>query len=186
MWCAPCHRSLLEKKKIDTKKRGEYCIALISAYEYKIAGNIFYVRVPVLRKIVVRGTMPERGRYIAGENKNKNRITGSPPTESRRKCSESTTYYEPTHPPCATAVQQCVGQQYKQYLRSRASAPFPGRERSVPGRATLHAPRSPSRASAAILSPGIPRADVWGGRGTVVVPRGVGWRSGLAAVFWVY
>ena len=29
------------------------------------------------------------------------------------------------------------------------------------------------------------RPDVWGGRGTVVVPRGVGWRSGLAAGFWV-
>ena len=26
---------------------------------------------------------------------------------------------------------------------------------------------------------------MWGWRGTVVVPRGVGWRSGLAAVFWV-
>ena len=71
-------------------------------------------------------------------------------------------------------------------LRWRGSAPFPGRERSVPGRARLHAPRSPSRASAAILSPGTPRADVWGGRGTVVVQRGVGWRSGIASVYWVY
>ena len=58
-------------------------------------------------------------------------------------------------------------------LLSRGSAPFPGSERPVPGRAPLHAPRSPSRASAAILSPATPRADVWGGRGTVVVPRGV-------------
>ena len=62
-------------------------------------------------------------------------------------------------------------------LRLRGSAPFPGRERSIPGRAPLHAPRSASRASAAILSRGTPRADVWGGLGTVVVPRGVGWRT---------
>ena len=76
---------------------------------------------------------------------------------------------------------------YCEPLRSRgSSASFPGRERAVPGRAPLHAPRSPSRASAAILSPGTARADVWGGRGTVVVPRGVRWRSGLAAVFWVF
>ena len=61
---------------------------------------------------------------------------------------------------------------------------LPPRERggSVPGRAPPHDPRSPSRALAAILSPGTPRTDVWSGRGTVVVPRGVGWRSGIAAV----
>ena len=70
-------------------------------------------------------------------------------------------------------------------LRLRGSAPFPGRERSIPGRAPLHAPRSASRASAAILSRGTPRADVWGGLGTVVVPRGVRRRSGLAAIFGV-
>ena len=68
-------------------------------------------------------------------------------------------------------------------LRWRGSAPFPGRERSVPGRARLHAPRSPSRALAAILSPGTPRADVWGRRDTVVVPTAVGWPSRLVAVF---
>ena len=44
--------------------------------------------------------------------------------------------------------------------------PFPGREQSVHGRAPLHGPRSPSRASAAISSPVTPRADVFGGRGT--------------------
>ena len=62
---------------------------------------------------------------------------------------------------------------------------FPGRERSVPGRVPLHGPRSPSEASAAVLSPGTLRVDVWGGHGTVVVPRGVGWRSGLADVLGV-
>ena len=68
---------------------------------------------------------------------------------------------------------------------SRFSA-TPGASDPVPGRAPLHAPRSTSRASAAILSPGTQSADVWGGRGTVVVPTGVGWRSGVAAVFWVF
>ena len=34
------------------------------------------------------------------------------------------------------------------------SAPFPGRERAVPGRAPLHAPRSPSSSSAPVLSRG--------------------------------
>ena len=37
-----------------------------------------------------------------------------------------------------------------------------GSERPLPGRAPLHASRSPSRAPAAILSPGTPRADVAG------------------------
>ena len=59
-------------------------------------------------------------------------------------------------------------------LLSRRSYPFPGSERPVPGKAPLHAPRSPSWTSAAILSPGTPRADVWGGRGTIVVLRGAG------------
>ena len=62
-------------------------------------------------------------------------------------------------------------------LLSRESYPFPESDRPVPGKAPLHAPRSPSRTSAAILSPGTPRADVWGGRGTVVVLRGAGWRT---------
>ena len=62
-------------------------------------------------------------------------------------------------------------------LLSRGSAAFPESERPVHGRAPLHAPRLPSRASAAIISPATPRADVWCRRGTVVVPRGVGWRA---------
>ena len=60
---------------------------------------------------------------------------------------------------------------------SRGSAPFSESEQSVPSGAFLHAPRSPSRAVASIRSPGTPRVDVWGGRGTVVVPRGVGRRT---------
>ena len=49
----------------------------------------------------------------------------------------------------------------------------------------LDAPRSRSRSSAPILPPRPQRGAICGGRGTVVVPRGVGWRSGVAAVFWV-
>ena len=44
-------------------------------------------------------------------------------------------------------------------------------------------PRSPSQASASIYSPGTQRADLWGGCGEVVLPRGVEWRSAMAAVF---
>ena len=46
--------------------------------------------------------------------------------------------------------------------------------------------RSPSLAATAVLSPGIARAGVWVGLGAVARPRGIGWRSGLAAVFVVY
>ena len=60
---------------------------------------------------------------------------------------------------------------------SGGSAPFPGKQQSVSERAFLHAPRSSSRALAAVLSPGTPSVDVWGGRGTVMVPRGVRWRK---------
>ena len=60
-------------------------------------------------------------------------------------------------------------------LRLRRSASFSGRKRSVPRRTPLHALRSPCRESAAIHSPGTPRAYVSGGRGTIVVLMGVGW-----------
>ena len=46
-------------------------------------------------------------------------------------------------------------------------------------------PRSPSRASASISLPGIQGADLWGGRGEVVVPRGVVWRSAITAVSFI-
>ena len=56
--------------------------------------------------------------------------------------------------------------------------PPPSRGGSDPSQeGTSARPRLPSRASAAILSPGAPRADVWGGRGMVVVPRGVAQRA---------
>ena len=64
-------------------------------------------------------------------------------------------------------------------LRSRGSDPFLGWECSVPRRAPLHAPRPPSRSSAAILSPGTPEARsmgrAWHGRSA----EGDGRRSGL-------
>ena len=53
----------------------------------------------------------------------------------------------------------------------------PGREQAVPGRAASPAPRSPSSASAPVLSPGTPRTDVWGDRGTVVVAPAVWCRT---------
>ena len=46
--------------------------------------------------------------------------------------------------------------------------------------------RSPSLAATPVLSPGIARAAVWVGLGAVARSLGIGWRSGLAAVFGVY
>ena len=115
-----------------------------------------------------------------------------PPTHTRRPNHPST--HQPTHPRRATAILQYVQRDMRWYMPSlslcrpgisfflRLSA-TPGSERPVPGRARFQGPRSPWRSSAPVLSPGSPRADVWGGRGTIVVPRGVGWRSGVAAAF---
>ena len=50
-----------------------------------------------------------------------------------------------------------------------------------PGDQLSPTPRSPSLATAPLLSPGTPRPAVWGGRGTVARPRGGGWRSGAAS-----
>ena len=46
--------------------------------------------------------------------------------------------------------------------------------------------RSPSLDATPVLSPGIAKADVRVGLGAVARCRGIGWRSGLAAVFRVY
>ena len=46
--------------------------------------------------------------------------------------------------------------------------------------------RSPSLAATPVISPGIARAAVWVGLGAVARSWGIGWRSGLAAVFGVY
>ena len=46
--------------------------------------------------------------------------------------------------------------------------------------------RSPSLAATPVLSPGIARAAVWVELGAVARSRGIGWRSGLAAVLGVY
>ena len=48
--------------------------------------------------------------------------------------------------------------------------------------ANFQNPRSPSSGATPVLSPGIARAAVWAGRGTVARPRGVGWRLGAAGV----
>ena len=54
---------------------------------------------------------------------------------------------------------------------------WPEIEPPVPGKAPLYAPRSSSSASALVLSPGSPRAAAWGGSGSLVWMRGVGYRS---------
>ena len=46
----------------------------------------------------------------------------------------------------------------------------------------FHAPRSPRWESSAVVSPGTPRDDVWGGRGTDARSLGAGWRSVEQAV----
>ena len=61
--------------------------------------------------------------------------------------------------------------------KSYVEPSLPGRGRAVPLTAPLHAPRSPSSPSAPVLSPGSPRVDVWGGRGTAAMPRWVRWRT---------
>ena len=59
----------------------------------------------------------------------------------------------------------------------RADPPLPGEGVICPREGVSPRAPPPSWASAEILSPGTPRADVWGGRGTVVLPRGVGGRT---------
>ena len=51
-----------------------------------------------------------------------------------------------------------------------------------PGTAPFDALRSPSWASVPVLSPGSPRATVWGGLGAAARPRGARWRSGAAGL----
>ena len=53
---------------------------------------------------------------------------------------------------------------------------------AISGKLSFDAPRSPSLPAAPLLSPGMPRATIWGRRGTVARPREVGWRSGAAGV----
>ena len=64
------------------------------------------------------------------------------------------------------------------------SPPSRGASDPSPG-GPFHAPRSPSRSWAPVLSPGSPRVAVWGGHGANPRPRVAEWRSGPAAVFWV-
>ena len=52
-----------------------------------------------------------------------------------------------------------------------------GIEQAVLRRAPFDAPRSPGSASGPVLSRMTTCAAVWNGRGAVVRPRGVGWRT---------
>ena len=105
--------------------------------------------------------------------------------------------HQPTYARRATAIQYYLQQQMGLYTPSlsicRAGISIvlqfhttPGSDRPVPGWAPFHTPRSPSQASAVTRSPGTQRTDVLGRRGSVVVPRGVDWRSALAAMFRVW
>ena len=52
----------------------------------------------------------------------------------------------------------------------------------IPARAPFNAPRSPSLELGSVLSLLTPCAAMWGGRGAVMRPRGVRWRSAAAGV----
>ena len=65
------------------------------------------------------------------------------------------------------------------------SPSFRGASNPSPG-GSFHAPRSPSRSSAPVLSPVRQRAAVWDGRGATARPREAKRRSGVAGVFWVF
>ena len=62
------------------------------------------------------------------------------------------------------------------FALSYDSSPSGGQREPSPGEA-FHAPRSRSWDSSAVVSPGTPRADVWGGLGTGVRSLGAGWRA---------
>ena len=66
----------------------------------------------------------------------------------------------------------------------RGSAPFPGAEQAFLGRAPFDAPRSPIFALGPVLSPVSPCAAIWGGRGSVLRPRGsAGTRESYCGIF---
>ena len=62
------------------------------------------------------------------------------------------------------------------FALSDDSPPSGGEREPSPGEA-VHAPLWRSSDSSAVVSPGTPRADVWGGRGTGVRSLGAGWRA---------
>ena len=62
---------------------------------------------------------------------------------------------------------------------------IPGSERSVPGRPTYTAPRSPSRARHPLFAGDREGLLCGGVRGTIARPQEAEWSSRLAAVFWV-
>ena len=62
------------------------------------------------------------------------------------------------------------------FTLSYDSPPSGGEREPSPGE-TFHAPCSRSWDSSAVVLPGAPRADVWGGRGTGVRSLGAGWRA---------
>ena len=133
-------------------------------------------------------------------------IATTPLAHTHTPTEPPTLTHQPTHPRRAAAIQQytysrtCVGSAapaapalgtcrvypcvvlgfpffYDSPPPRGARDPSPeGRLCKAPARRVGH--RRP------FFSRGTQRADVWGRCGTVVVPRGVGWRSGVAAVFW--
>ena len=62
------------------------------------------------------------------------------------------------------------------FALSYDSPPSGGEREPSPGEA-FHAPRSRSWDSPAVVSPGTPTVDAWGGRGTGVRSLGAGWRA---------
>ena len=108
------------------------------------------------------------------------------------------THRLPTDQPTTTAAQQQWSSTYRRihngstvrtkavhlwYARSWVgfalfydSPPSGGEREPSPGGA-FHAPRSRSWGSSAVVLPGTPRADVWGGHGTGVRSLGAGWRA---------
>ena len=79
------------------------------------------------------------------------------------------------HAQCV-AVSCCFAVSYRDF-HIYDPPPHRGRASLSPG-APCHARRSPSWTAGPDLSPTTPRTAMWGGRGAIARPRGVGWRSG--------
>ena len=104
--------------------------------------------------------------------------------------------HHPSHPRRATTMQQYVQQHMSWYMQCLSLfrggisiflrfSNTPGSEGSVPARAPLHAPARRVGHRRQFLRRGFRELICGGGRGEVVVPRGVEWRSAMAAVFFM-
>ena len=78
--------------------------------------------------------------------------------------------------------QRCLSIPLACCVDDERSPPFRGASDPSSG-GLFHAPRSPSRSSAPVLSPAPRGAAVWGGRRATARPREAKWISGVAAVF---